>query len=195
MTAGVSLGDDLRAIADLLATRAVDGSTTDAVTEHLAAARAVLEAAPPEPHAYTLDPTDRGVAVAHHDRFGPVRGLDNVVAPPLVFGAPVMRDGVSVVNAVARCGPRYEGPRGLVHGGILAACFDEVLAIAQRDAGFAGVTRELNVRYRKPVRIDEPLVFTAWIEQDDGRRALGRAACHVGDELRADAAAEFAKPR
>jgi len=191
----VSLGDDLRAIADLLATRAIDGSITDTLATHLAATRAALEMAPREPHAHALDPADRGAAIAHHDRFGPVRGLDNVVAPPLVFGEPVTRDGVTVVNAIARCGPRYEGPRGLVHGGIVAACFDEVLAIAQRDSGFGGLTRELNVRYRRPVRIDEPLVFTAWIEQNDGRRALGRAACHVDDELRADAAAEFAKPR
>ena len=191
----MSIGDDLRAIADLLATRAIDGATTDALATRLAAARALLDDAVAEPHGHTLDPEDRAAAVEHHDRFGPLRGLDNVVAPPLVFGEPVTRDGAAVVNAVVRFGPRYEGPRGLVHGGIVAACFDEVLALAQRDAGFGGLTRELNVRYRRPIAIEEPLVFTAWIEQDDGRRALGRAACHAGDELRADAAAEFAKPR
>jgi len=188
----VSRGDDLRAIADLLATRAPDASAGSQVDAHLAEARAALEASPARD---VPDPTDRDASRAHHDDLGPLRGRSSVVAPPLVFGDPVARDGTMVVNAVARCGARYEGPPGLVHGGIVAACFDEVLAVAQRDAGVGGLTRELTVRYRRPIRIHDPLVFTAWIEQDDGRRARGRAACHVGEDLCADADAEFARPR
>jgi acyl-CoA thioesterase FadM len=57
------------------------------------------------------------------------------------------------------------------------------------------LTRSLTVRFRRPVRIGEPLVFTGWVESDDGQRALARGACHVGDELRADAEAQFARPR
>ena len=184
----MSIGDDLRAIADLLTTREVDASTHDALEEALAAARAALDAAPG---------VDRGALApgVHHDRVGPLRGLENVVAPPLVFGEPVDRDGTVVVNALARCGDRYEGPPGLVHGGIVAACFDEVCAVAQRDAGIGGVTRSLEVRYRRPLRLHDALVFTAWIEHDDGRRALVRAACHVDDELHADATAEFTRTR
>jgi len=178
----VTFGDELRAIADLLARREVDAATADEFAAHLAAARAVLESA-------------TEVARADHDRVGPLRGTDNVVAPPLVFGAPATRNGTVVVNAIARCGDRYEGPPGLVHGGVIAACFDEVLAVAQRDAGIGGLTRELSVRYRRPLRVGEALVFTAWVERDDGRRALVLGACHVGDELRADAAAEFTRPR
>ena len=184
----MSLGDDLRAIADLLTTRAVDAAGHDALAEHLGAAREVLAAA---------DPVDRSVLApgVHHDRVGPLRGIESVVAPPLVFGEPVERDRVVVVNAIARCGARYEGPPGLVHGGIVAACFDEVLAVAQRDAGVGGLTRELTIRYRQPIRLDDALVFTAWIEHGDGRRAFGRAACHVADTLHADAEAQFARPR
>ena len=51
----------------------------------------------------------------------------------------------------------------------MAACFDEVLAVAQRDAGVNGLTRELTVHYRKPIEIETDLIFTAWIESDDGR--------------------------
>lgn len=177
----MTTGSDLRAIADLLATRAVDDATAALVSTHLDAARAALAACPPSGR-------------QDHDRVGPLRGTDNVVAPPLVFGEPVTRDGV-VANAVARCGARHEGPPGLVHGGIVAACFDEVLAVAQRDAGIGGLTRELTVRFRHPLRLDDALVFTAWIETDDGRRARARAACHVADELRADAEAQFVRPR
>lgn len=178
----VSVGEQLRAIADLVPTRELDEATAALVEVHLDAARSALAEA------------DVG-GRADHDRVGPLRGVDNVVAPPLVFGAPVARDGGTVTNAVARCGARYEGPPGLVHGGIVAACFDEVCAVAQRDAGVGGVTRSLEVRYRRPIRLGEPLVFTAWVEHDDGRRALVRGACHVDDELRADATAEFTRPR
>ncbi len=178
----MSLGDELRTIADLLVHRSIDDGTAILVAAHLGEARAALE---------SLETVER----IDHDRVGPWRGYDNVVAPPLVFGTPVTRDGVLVTNAVARCGARYEGRAGILHGGIVAACFDEVCAVAQRDSGVAGLTRTLEVRYRAPVRVDDPMVFTAWLEHDDGRRALVRAACHVDDDLRADATAEFARPR
>jgi acyl-coenzyme A thioesterase PaaI-like protein len=176
------IGEELRAIADLLVHREVDDDTVALVTAHLDAARTALAALP---HAEQLD----------HDRIGPWRGIDNVVAPPLVFGEPTMRDGVRVTNAIARCGARYEGRPGVLHGGVLAACFDEVLAVAQRDSGGAALTKQLEVRYRRPVAVDDPLVFTAWLEHDDGRRAMVRGACHVGDDLCADAAAELVRPR
>lgn len=178
----MNLGNELRAIADLLTTRGVDDTTEALVAAHLDAARSALEA---------IDPVGR----ADHDRVGPLRGRDNVVAPPLVFGEPVTRNGAVVTNAVARCSARYEGPPGLVHGGIVAACFDEVCAVAQRDAGVGGLTRSLEVRFRRPIRVGELLVFTAWIEHDDGRRVLVRGACHVDDELHADATADFTRPR
>lgn len=178
----MNLGDELRAVADLLVHREVDDETAGVVAAHLDAARAALE---------SVTSSER----IDHDRIGPWRGRDNVVAPPLVFGDPVTRDGVTVTNAIARCGARYEGRVGILHGGIVAACFDEVCAVAQRDSGVAGLTRTLEVRYRGPIRVDEAMVFTAWLEHDDGRRARVHAACHVDDALRADATAEFARPR
>lgn len=178
----MSLGEELRAIADLLARRDLGDEDLAVVAAHLGAARSALEA---------LEDAGR----LDHDRVGPLRGTDNVVAPPMVFGPPVARDGMTVVNAVVRCGARYEGPPGLVHGGIVAACFDELLAVAQRDAGVGGLTRSLDVRFRGPVRLGEALVLTAWVEHDDGRRALVRGAGHVDDDLRADAVAEFTRPR
>ena len=42
---------------------------------------------------------------------------------------------------------QYEGPAGGVHGGVLAASFDEILGIAQMAAGVAGYTGTLEVRY------------------------------------------------
>jgi len=57
---------------------------------------------------------------------------------------------------VPRC---YEGPPGAVHGGIVAAYLDEVLAgAAVQHTGRMYVTGELSVRYVKPTPIERPLL-------------------------------------
>jgi uncharacterized protein (TIGR00369 family) len=54
---------------------------------------------------------------------------------------------------------RYEGPPGAVHGGIVAAYLDEVLAgAAVHRTGRLYVTGELSVRYVKPTPVERPLL-------------------------------------
>ncbi len=54
---------------------------------------------------------------------------------------------------------RYEGPPGAVHGGIVAAYLDEVLAgAAVHHTGRLYVTGELSVRYVKPTPVEHPLL-------------------------------------
>jgi acyl-coenzyme A thioesterase PaaI-like protein len=54
---------------------------------------------------------------------------------------------------------RYEGPPGAVHGGIVAAYLDEVLAgAAVHHTGRPYVTGELSVRYVKPTPVERPLL-------------------------------------
>jgi acyl-coenzyme A thioesterase PaaI-like protein len=68
--------------------------------------------------------------------------------------------------------PRYEGPPGAAHGGIVAAYLDEVLAGAVvRGTGRIAVTGELTVRYVKPVPLETPLVGRAHLVADHGRYA------------------------
>jgi uncharacterized protein (TIGR00369 family) len=54
---------------------------------------------------------------------------------------------------------RYEGPPGAVHGGIVAAYLDEVLAgAAVHHTGRMYVTGELSVRYVRPTPVERPLL-------------------------------------
>ena len=185
---------ELRAIAELLATRELDAATRASIATRLAEVRATLDGLPVRPRWYDVDAADREASRAYHDEHGPLRGSASVIAPPLVFEP--TRDGRVVAHT--RCGVLYEGPPRLVHGGIVAACFDEVLAVAQRDAGINGLTAQLTVGYRRPIRIDTDLTFTAWIEDDDGHRATGRAECTVTtapDEIAAHATANFVRPK
>ncbi|WP_059016817.1 PaaI family thioesterase [Mycobacterium sp. M26] len=53
----------------------------------------------------------------------------------------------------------YEGPPGLVHGGVLSAFFDCVIQHHSCAVGIAGKTRELAITYRRPTPLDTELAF------------------------------------
>ncbi len=122
----------------------------------------------------------------------PIRGRLNPIAPPMVSGEPIRRDdGSQAVVATATLGAAYEGPPHGVHGGWVAALFDDLLGQAQQLVRKAGVTATLKVRYRDITPLDRELRLEAWIHEDRGRRVVARATCHAGETLTADAEAIF----
>jgi len=62
------------------------------------------------------------------------------------------------VVARATLASRYQGWRGIAHGGIVMALLDEAMAHAAGFAGHRGVTATVNVRFRKPVPLERPVV-------------------------------------
>ena len=178
----------------MLATRDASDATWRDVVARLDEVVLALEREPPRPRWYDVDATDLDASRTYHEEFGPLRGAANVVAPPLTFGESIDREGRTIVVARVRFGILHEGPPRVVHGGVVAACFDEVLAVAQRDT-IKGFTTELTVRYPRPVPTETDLEFTGWIESDDGRHAVGRGECHADGELLATAEARFTRPR
>src|SRR5688500_4014751 len=116
----------------------------------------------------------------------PIIGLGNPVAPPLTFAV----EGDHVVGR-GSFGLQYEGPPGCVHGGFVAAAFDEVLGMAQSLTGTPGMTGTMTVRYRKPTPLYADLRFEGWVDRVEGRKifTLGRAL--HDDELTAEADAVF----
>ncbi len=121
----------------------------------------------------------------------PIRGLLNPMAPPMELKTLRMSDGSRRVGARARLGTRYEGPPHGVHGGWVAAMFDEVLGSASGLAESPGVTAKLKIRYRHVTPTHEELRFEGWIHEQRGRRLVARATCHAGDTLTADAEGIF----
>jgi hypothetical protein len=63
----------------------------------------------------------------------------------------------------------FEGPPGLVHGGFLALFFDAVIQHHNCDAGVAGKTVTLAVRYRRPTPLRTDLAFTLTREYEQDR--------------------------
>jgi acyl-coenzyme A thioesterase PaaI-like protein len=75
----------------------------------------------------------------------------------------------------------FEGPPGVVHGGMLATFFDCVIQHHNCDVGVAGKTTSLLVEYRRPTPVGAQLRFE--IDRDtDGRRITSRARLFLGDE-------------
>ncbi len=118
----------------------------------------------------------------------PLVGPLNPLAPPIVIGF----DGTSVVGE-ATFGAAYEGPPGCVHGGYIAAAFDEVLGLAQGMSGKPGMTAQLTVNYRSPSPLLQPLRFVGGIDHIDGRKIFTRGEMRTvaDDRLCAEAQALF----
>lgn len=63
----------------------------------------------------------------------------------------------------------FEGPPGIVHGGVLATFFDCVIQHHNCDVGVAGKTTSLLVEYHRPTPLFESLVFEIDREVEDSR--------------------------
>jgi len=55
----------------------------------------------------------------------------------------------------------HEGPKGLVHGGVIATVLDETMVNILWSQGKDAVTVELKVRFKQPVKIGESLNIVA----------------------------------
>jgi len=116
----------------------------------------------------------------------PLIGKANPLAPPIEISV----EDDKVVGRVT-FGAAYEGPPGCVHGGYLAATFDEVLGGAQSLGGRPGMTGTLTVRYRSPTPLHTPLRFEGELERVDGRKNFTVGRCYAGDLVTAEAEGIF----
>ena len=117
----------------------------------------------------------------------PMLGLANPLAPPISLQ--VVDDRTMVGTATFAAG--YEGPPGCVHGGYVAAAFDEVLGAAQSLCGNPGMTGRLTVHYRSPTPLHQELRITGVLERVEGRKIFTTGTLHAGDRLCAEAEALF----
>jgi acyl-coenzyme A thioesterase PaaI-like protein len=180
------LASAMRRVIDLLV-------TSDAPEEELEAAAVALDRygdrleGHPRGSKYEgfAESSNAGTPNAFFDQ-SPIIGLANPIAPPLEFRA----EG-DVVRGSANFGAAYEGPPGCVHGGWIAAAFDELLGMAQSLTGNPGMTGTLNVVYRKPTPLKTELRFEARVDRVDGRKIFASGEVYVGDLKTAEATGIF----
>jgi acyl-coenzyme A thioesterase PaaI-like protein len=102
----------------------------------------------------------------------PVVGLRNAVAPPVVIEHHPSANGD--VWADFHLGAAYEGPPGLVHGGVSALILDQVLGEAAGAGGKPGMTGTLTLRYRRGTPLGD-LRVEGWIDRVDGIKTYAKA--------------------
>lgn len=116
----------------------------------------------------------------------PLIGIGNALSPPLTL---VEEDGVVVGHV--RFGQAYEGPPNTVHGGYVAAAFDEVLGAAQSLSGAPGMTGTLSVRYEAPTPLHTDLRFEGRLVGVERRKIFVEGTCTAGDVVTARAEGIF----
>lgn len=167
--------------------------TTDAPEGELRAAADALEryakrlATHPRrrlPYGYA-ESANAGDVSAFFD-YSPLMGLSNPLAPPIALHV----DGRQVRGTVT-FGSAYEGPPGHVHGGFVAAAFDEILGYVQSTTGNPGMTGTLKVRYRKPTPLHVELRLEGTVTRVDGRKIFTEGRMYAADMLTADAEGIF----
>lgn len=121
----------------------------------------------------------------------PLIGLANPLAPPIT----VSRTGETSAEGTVAFGSAYEGPPGCVHGGFVAAAFDEVLGFVQSLGGNPGFTGTLTIRYRNPTPLHSELRFSGEISRREDRKTWTTGVVHAGDQLCAEAEALFISAR
>lgn len=90
-----------------------------------------------------------------------------------------MTDGVVTASFDPR--PDYRGAGTSLHGGVAATALDEILVWAGLLAEqVMSVTGRMEIRYRRPVEVNESIEARGWVDQRSGRRL------EVSGELRVD---------
>jgi acyl-coenzyme A thioesterase PaaI-like protein len=129
---------------------------------------------------------DATAKVRPFPNYSPFIGSMNPIAPPLVI-----EWGEDFVIGRATYGLAYEGPPGCLHGGFIAAGFDEILGLAQGLSGQVGMTGRLTVSYRSPTPLFREVAFTGRFIRVEGRKTFTHATLHAGDTLCAEAEGLF----
>lgn len=62
------------------------------------------------------------------------------------------------------CSTFYSGYPGMIHGGIICTLLDGAMTNCLFAHGLAGVTVDMNVRFRHPLVANEPALVRAWLD-------------------------------
>ncbi|MCB9683218.1 MAG: PaaI family thioesterase [Alphaproteobacteria bacterium] len=178
------LAEAVRELALATVTTGGDVAALDAVTAQV---RALTPTLPPGPTAaQAWDDGSYFDTVATWVDRGAMLGRSNPLAPPLYTTWDGARSVCDVVLTET-----YRGAPGMVHGGVVAAVFDQVFGHCVVMSGSSGLTGTLTVRYRRPTRLGVPLRFAAWRTTSEGRRLTLEATCTDDGHVTAEASALF----
>ncbi len=186
VAAARAVGEELRRVIDRLTATSAPPEVLEEAVGRLQEVEALLR---PFDAVRRYEGSSEASGLSHDRAFfdwSPQLGLANPLAPPIYAS---VEDGMIVGRA--RFGIAYEGPPGCVHGGYIAAAFDEVLGLTQTLSGRMGMTGTLTVRYRRPTPLNADLRFEGRVESVQGRKVTTAGRLLSAGELTAEATGLF----
>ena len=120
----------------------------------------------------------------------PLAGWSNPIAPPLNSWIEGDR-----AYATCECGWVYEGPPGSVHGGMVAAIFDQFLGMAQLLGGQPGMTGYLHMNYHNRTPLNTELKLEGWLVKVEGRKTIMRGEMFADGVMTSSCEGLFVQPR
>lgn len=163
---------------------------TDAAVEAVEEAARVIEEAARTIGEAPVEPGTSAAQASFMDR-SPLYGSMNPLSMPMEMGHDPATGEFGAVTGRAVFTDLYEGPPGHVHGGFIAAAFDEVLGMAQSLTGRPGMTGRLTVTYRSPTPLHAPIDFRGWVDRVEGRKIFTVGTAHHGETLCAESEGLF----
>lgn len=119
-----------------------------------------------------------------------VVGACNPIAPPVV----VQHDGDGRCHSEFVLGTAYEGPPGLVHGGVSALVLDHMLGEAASDGlSKARFTGTISVKYLRGTPLG-PLRCDAWIDRAQGVKVFAKGTISDAKGVTVQADGIFIEP-
>jgi len=122
--------------------------------------------------------------------YSPISGKRNPIALPLKL----WKAGDKEVRGEAVFSATYAGPPNAVHGGVIAAVFDEILAMANVISGKPGFTGTLTIKYHDKTPLNTPIELWGINLRRDGRKLVSRGEMRVNGKLTAAAEGLFICP-
>lgn len=180
------LASALRELAALCVTTDAPAAELAAATRGVSAALEVLREHPQRTFQEAF-PDCRGLdELAQFTDRATLVGQCNPYAPPMKLS---FADGVAVATLVF--GPIFEGAPGFVHGGLVAAAFDQLLGYLQVRREAPSLTRVLTVHYKKPTPFQTELTIEGRFERCEGRKHYLSARLFARGEVTAEAEGVF----
>lgn len=114
---------------------------------------------------------------------GPICGHSNPIAAPIKMH---INHEEQKLEGEVFMGWQYEGPPAAVHGGHVAAIFDDFLGMGQRLTGQPGVTGTITIKYRNLTPLNCTLKLKGWVDRIEGRKNFLKGEIWAGDTLTAE---------
>lgn len=181
-----ALAESLRDLVDATIRSTVDDAEITAVRDEVEALTARLRASQlPGPAGVRYNREGRSWSWGNA-----VIGQRNAVAPPLVI---VHADEAETSYAEVTLGAAYEGPPGMVHGGVSALLMDQVMGETASQFKRLTMTGTLTLRYLRPLPLG-PVRIECWIAGEVGRKVTVEATIGNPDGTAVEATGLFIIP-